>query len=123
MDGTFKTNIQGLVLVGVGGVYLVAEGNTVHNRWVLLMCALCASEDGLAYETVLRALIHVAKERKDMDLAPMVLDVYVDGHGGAAGAIATVLPGARLHRDLQHIKRNLVENRGKLQNRTAFFLS
>ena len=39
MDGTYKTNIQRLVLVGAGFVFVVNENDKVHNRFIPLSCA------------------------------------------------------------------------------------
>ena len=65
-DGTYKTNKQRLVLVGLGAVYLVVEGDRVHNRFVPLMFCLADAEDHLAYASVIEALLEVAQTSMDV---------------------------------------------------------
>ena len=88
-DGTYKTNIQRLVLVCVGAVYLVPDKNEVHNRFVPLMFAVTDAEDHEAYELVLDGLVRVAADELGISrdaFKAMITDIYVDGSGGAEKA-------------------------------------
>ena len=49
LDGTYKTNAQRLVLLGIGAVHLVVDGDRVHNRLVPMMFMLAHTEDTDAY--------------------------------------------------------------------------
>jgi hypothetical protein len=117
VDGTYKTNIGKLVLVGVGSVHLVVERGIVHNRFAPLMFMLSDSEDGDAYGQLLDTLLSEAVVVFGVDLEDLVEDIYSDGSGGAEKAIDEILGVTTWHhRDLEHIKRNLRGWKGKFNN-------
>ncbi|CAE7237276.1 unnamed protein product [Symbiodinium sp. CCMP2592] len=46
-----------------------------------------------------------------------VSNIFLDGHAGALAAMQRCFPGACIHRDLQHVKKNIKDNACKLQDR------
>ena len=117
VDGTFKTNIGKLVLVGVGAVHLVVEKGIVHNRYVPLMFMLSDAEDGDAYGQLLDTLLSEAVVVFGVNMEDLVEDIYSDGSGGAENAIDQILGLTTWHhRDLEHIKRNLRGWKGKFND-------
>jgi len=121
VDGTYKTNVQRLVLVGLGGLYLVNENGHIHNRWVPWMFCLSDSEDEEAYTAVVQQFLAFGRTNFEIDLAPMIQDAYVDGMGGAHNALEAVLPDCVIHRDLQHIRANLVKQMKSKLNRHDYW--
>ena len=106
-DGTYNTNVQKLVVVCVGLVFVVNDKGRVHNRFIPLTNVLANRENEDAYAVAMQMLLDYGRTALGEDIAEQITDIYIDGHGGAENAVAQVLPNVRLHRCLQHIKKNI----------------
>ncbi|CAE7487165.1 unnamed protein product, partial [Symbiodinium sp. CCMP2592] len=106
MDATFKTNVQDLVLASLGLVILHQVGGVVRNRFWPVVCAVCDKEDEPCYALLCRSFQKLL-EASGLDWQKLVTNVVMDGAGGAINATSACFPDATLHRDLEHIKKDV----------------
>ncbi|CAE7224230.1 unnamed protein product [Symbiodinium sp. CCMP2456] len=106
MDATFKTNVQDVVLASLGLVILYQVGGVVRNRFWPVVCAVCDKEDEPCYALLCRAFQKLLDEA-GLDWEKLVTNVVMDGAGGAINAASACFPDATLHRDLEHIKKDV----------------
>jgi len=64
-------------------------------------------EDDDAYHSFLEGFVKYFKDSFAIDLSVRARHVYRDAADGAKRALRDVFPHAALHRDLQHVKRNI----------------
>ena len=106
MDATFKTNVQDLVRASLGLVILHQVGGVVCNRFWPVVCAVYDKEDEPCYALLCRSF-QKQLEEADLDWEKLVTNVVMDGAGGAINATRACFPDAALHRDLEHIKKDV----------------
>ena len=110
--------MQKLVLCCLGFCVLQVVDGVVKNSFIPLVFCLTHSEDGQAYGGLIAALIALLHTNHNFELGSLKLDIYVDDMGGAEAAFQNFLQplGAKLHRDLQHVKKNVLKNCSKLRD-------
>ena len=109
MDTTFNTNVQDLLLTGVGPTGLLCNGDLPSMRWVPAACVLAHAEDTEAYALAIETYLgeHARRIASERPVKARVSDVWLDGSGGSARAVQETLPNCFVHRCLQHIKKNV----------------
>ena len=114
MDGTYKNNEEGLLLISAGICVLVETPTGGRNRFLPIATILARSEDEDACSVLLKYIIQLGQEYGNgTDITPYLKDLYIDGSGGGEAAFHAILAphGCRLHRCLRHIKKNVKESR------------
>jgi hypothetical protein len=108
LDGTYKVNAQSLVLLCIGVVGLnMISSSAIVNQMIPCYFALAHVEDDGAYRSFLQAFLKYYMEVFGIDLSVRTHHVYRDAADGALRALRDAFPHAAMHRDLQHVKRNI----------------
>ena len=111
-DCTYQTNHQRLVLGSLGLAVLHRDDHgKVRCRFWPVMFSVSEAEDESAYDLLCKAFIDKTGVNPGK-----VSNIFLDGHAGAFAAMQRQFPGACIHRDLQHVKKNIKDNAGKLQD-------
>ncbi|CAE7255102.1 unnamed protein product [Symbiodinium sp. CCMP2592] len=112
-DCTYQTNHQRLVLGSLGLAVLHKDDHgKVRCRFWPVVFSVSEAEDESAYDLLCKAFI----DKTGVNPAK-VSNIFLDGHAGAFAAMQHCFTGACIHRDLQHVKKNIKENACKLQDR------
>ena len=106
MDATFKTNVQDLVLASLGSSSCTRLAEWCAIRFWPVVCAVCDKEDEPCYALLCRSFQKLLDE-EGLDWEKLVTNVVMDGAGGAINAASACFPDATLHRDLEHIKKDV----------------
>ena len=90
--------------------------NLCDTKGPILICYIIFGIKRNRYTSALEGLFKYAQDVFHTDIRPMVEDVFLDGSGGGENAIAKALPRSIVHRDLQHIKRNILGWKSKAKS-------
>jgi len=120
MDGTFNTNLQGLVLIGVGPAGIGIERNLPTMKALPYSFVIASAEDAEACKLAIRQALFLHNELvPDNDLRSRLKDACVDGSGGFANALQEELPRTWIHRCLEHVKKNIKDEAPKMVDRAT----
>ena len=110
-DGTFNTNVEGLVLWSIGPQGLQVYRQDVHVATSFVVCVLAQAEDTGAINLAMHLFKTEveAKLQPNVTVAEVLTDITVDG-GPADLALDEELPELQIWRDVQHVKKNAKES-------------